>query len=103
VFQALRRWVNDETAELESALAFLPRALEPGGVLVTIAYHSGEDRIIKRSLRAPASRGRRDPEPPAPATWDVLTRRVVRPSAAEVQANPRARSARLRAARRRSA
>src|SRR5262249_13615108 len=51
-FQALRIWVNDEAAELEAALQWLPEAMSPGGVVVTIAYHSGEDRRIKKALPA---------------------------------------------------
>lgn len=106
VFQALRIWVNDEMADLESALEWLPRAMRPGGVVVTLAYHSGEDRRIKRALRGPAGSrlvrrlpedpGARPPERP----WEELTRRVVTPSPAEKERNPRARSARLRAFRR---
>jgi 16S rRNA (cytosine1402-N4)-methyltransferase len=108
VFQALRRWVNDEGAELRAALACLAEAMEPGGVLVTIAYHSGEDRVIKRSFRATPGRAaapRFAAAAPAPASagaWEPLTRRVVSPSDEERARNPRARSARLRAARRRS-
>jgi 16S rRNA (cytosine1402-N4)-methyltransferase len=108
VFQALRMWVNDERGELEAVLAWLPGAVRPGGVVVTLAYHSGEDRTIKRALRLPritrsARRlpdipGSRPPEGP----WDELTPRVVTPSRDEVSRNPRARSARLRAFRRKS-
>lgn len=106
VFQALRIWVNDEGADLDAALEWLPRAMRPGGVVVTLAYHSGEDRRIKRALRGPAETrrarrlsqepGARPPERP----WEELTRRVVTPSPAERDRNPRARSARLRAFRR---
>ena len=108
VFQALRMWVNDEREELEAALAWLPDAIRPGGVVVTLAYHSGEDRSIKQTLRGarmtrpmrrlPDRPGLRPPEGP----WDELTRRVVTPSNAEKDRNPRARSARLRAFRRKS-
>jgi 16S rRNA (cytosine1402-N4)-methyltransferase len=106
VFQALRIWVNDEAAELEAALGWLPRAMRPGGVVVTLAYHSGEDRRIKQALRgAPRERAtRRLPEIPGVRSperpWEELTRRVVTPSPAERERNPRARSARLRAFRR---
>ncbi len=106
VFQALRIWVNDEMADLESALEWLPRAMRPGGVVVTLAYHSGEDRRIKRALRGPAEsrRARRLPQTigarPPEGPWRELTRRVVTPSDAEKERNPRARSARLRAFRR---
>lgn len=104
VFQALRVWVNDEMADLEAGIAWLPSAMEDGGVVVTLAYHSGEDRRIKRALRGSARPGSRrlpaaaDPEPDAP--WHELTRRVVTPSEQEIRDNPRARSARLRAFRR---
>jgi 16S rRNA (cytosine1402-N4)-methyltransferase len=108
VFQALRIWVNDEAADLEFALEWLPGALRPGGVVVTLAYHSGEDRRIKHALRGspPTSRASRRLPPPMPerppeGPWQELTRRVVTPSIEERAANPRARSARLRAFRRR--
>jgi 16S rRNA (cytosine1402-N4)-methyltransferase len=106
VFQALRTWVNDEAGELEAMLAWLPDAMRDGGVVVTLAYHSGEDRRIKRALRGPTPDARvrrlqrwmeeRPPEGP----WEILTRKVVGPSDEETQRNPRARSARLRAFRR---
>ena len=108
VFQALRMSVNDEAGELEAALAWLPGAVRPGGVVVTLAYHSGEDRKIKQSLRGarmsrsakrlPEIAGARLPERP----WDELTHRVVTPSQDEKDRNPRARSARLRAFRKKS-
>jgi 16S rRNA (cytosine1402-N4)-methyltransferase len=106
VFQALRIWVNDEAQELEAALQWLPAAMAPGGRVVTLAYHSGEDRRIKRALRGPAGSrfARRLPEIPGvrpqERPWDELTRRVVTPSPIEQERNPRARSARLRAFRR---
>ena len=106
VFQALRIWVNDEARDLEAALSWLPEWTVHGGVVVTLAYHSGEDRKIKQALRGPVGSrlarrlpeipGARPPERP----WEELTRRVVTPSAAEKARNPRARSARLRAFRR---
>lgn len=106
VFQALRIWVNGEAEDLEAALGWLPERMGPGGVVVTLAYHSGEDRRIKRALRGPVGTrfarrlpdipGARPPERP----WEELTRRVVTPSPAEKERNPRARSARLRAFRR---
>jgi 16S rRNA (cytosine1402-N4)-methyltransferase len=104
VFQALRMWMNDEAQDLEEALRWLPGAMRPGGVVVTLAYHSGEDRRIKQALRprGPAS-PRRLPEPaqePHEGPWVELTRKVVRPSAEERTTNPRARSAKLRAFRR---
>jgi 16S rRNA (cytosine1402-N4)-methyltransferase len=107
VFQALRIWVNDEMRDLETMLDWLPGAMAPGGVVVTLAYHSGEDRRIKQALRG------REPRIPrrlpiiagssAPRPWTELHRRVVVPTDAEIAANPRARSARLRAFRRNSA
>jgi 16S rRNA (cytosine1402-N4)-methyltransferase len=106
-FQALRIWVNDEAAELEAALQWLPEAMSPGGVVVTIAYHSGEDRRIKQALRGARRTfpSRRLP-PQASETpggpWEELTRHVVTPTQDEVGRNPRARSARLRAFRRRA-
>jgi 16S rRNA (cytosine1402-N4)-methyltransferase len=106
VFQALRIWVNDEAGELEAALEWLPRAMRPGGVVVTLAYHSGEDRRVKRALRGPAESRlvRRLPEIPGSRPlerpWEELTAKVVTPSPAEERRNPRARSARLRAFRR---
>jgi 16S rRNA (cytosine1402-N4)-methyltransferase len=87
-FQALRLAVNDELEELQRALPLAVRALAPGGRLVVIAYHSLEDRIVKRFF--------------AEATeLEVITRKPVRPTTGEVEENPRARSARLRAAERR--
>ncbi len=105
VFQALRIWINDEAGELSSALAWLPGMMRPGGVVVTLAYHSGEDRRIKQTLRGgPRTTPRRvhrlSPQRPPEGPWQELTRTVVTPSAAEQAANPRARSARLRAFRR---
>jgi len=106
VFQALRIWTNDEMADLEGALAWLPDAMRDGGVVVTLAYHSGEDRRVKHMLRGEARVvSRRLPElaDDAPVSpWDELTRKVVVPSEQESAVNPRARSARLRAFRRKS-
>jgi len=106
VFQALRIRMNDEAQELAAALAWLPGVVRPGGVVVTLAYHSGEDRMIKQSLRGPAiaTPSRRRPErleersPEGP--WQELIRKVVTPSPKERATNPRSRSARLRAFRR---
>jgi 16S rRNA (cytosine1402-N4)-methyltransferase len=105
VFQALRIWINDEARDLEAALEWLPQAIRPTGVVVTLAYHSGEDRRIKQSLRphGPVTKRLPPPTPPAASPWEELTRKVWRPSEAEREANPRSRSARLRAFRRTSA
>jgi len=107
VFQALRMWINDEPREIAAAMEWLPGAVRAGGVVVTLAYHSGEDRIIKQALRAHRVPGsRRLPEPqhgrPMEGPWEELTRKVVVPSDEEIARNPRARSARLRAFRRRT-
>ena len=84
-FQALRIVVNRELEELASSLPRAVGLLAPGGRVVVIAYHSLEDRIVKRFFAAePALR--------------ILTRKPLRPGPAEVAGNPRARSARLRAA-----
>lgn len=102
VFQALRIEVNDELASLDRGLPALRERLEPGGVLVVIAYHSLEDRRVKNAFREwsrscicppdlPVCQCRGEP------LGETLTRKVVRPSADEVARNPRARSARLRA------
>jgi 16S rRNA (cytosine1402-N4)-methyltransferase len=101
-FQALRMFVNDELGELVAGLAAAERVLKPGGRLAVVSFHSLEDRIVKsflaeRSATAAGSRHRPEVARAAP-TFTVLTRRVVTPDAAEVAANPRARSAKLRAA-----
>jgi 16S rRNA (cytosine1402-N4)-methyltransferase len=105
-FQALRIQVNDELGELERALLAAERLLLPGGRLVVVAFHSLDDRIVKRFL---AERSGRTPRPSRhlpetagipPAVFRPLARRAVRPGAEEIAANPRARSARLRAAER---
>jgi 16S rRNA (cytosine1402-N4)-methyltransferase len=103
-FQALRIFVNDELGELVAALAAAERILKPGGRLVVVSFHSLEDRIVKSFL---ADRGeirsgsRHAPEVNRPApTFRVLTRRPVVADEHEVAHNPRARSAKLRAAER---
>jgi 16S rRNA (cytosine1402-N4)-methyltransferase len=103
-FQALRIFVNDELGELVRGLHAAERALKPSGRLVVVAFHSLEDRIVKTFLatrsRAPAlSRHRPEPAKIAPS-FRVLTRRPLTPDEAEIAANPRARSAKLRAAER---
>jgi 16S rRNA (cytosine1402-N4)-methyltransferase len=98
-FQALRIAVNDELGELERFLAVATDCLRPGGRLVVIAFHSLEDRIVKRRLRALAGRGGVD-APVDPPQLRLLTKHVVVPGNEERARNPRARSARLRAAER---
>jgi len=102
-FQALRIAVNDELGELARALVAAERLLRPEGRLVVIAFHSLEDRAVKRFLAERAGRGgssRHLPEGPArPApTFRLLHGGAQKPAATEVAANPRSRSARLRAA-----
>ena len=103
-FQALRIFVNEELTELAAALAAAERILKPSGRLVVVAFHSLEDRIVKSFLNDRSrSRGtsRHLPAVAAPAaTFRILTRRPIMPDADEIAANPRARSARLRAAER---
>jgi 16S rRNA (cytosine1402-N4)-methyltransferase len=87
-FQALRIAVNDELGALDRLLAQLPACLKPGGRAVVISFHSLEDRRVKQAFRDKA-------------TWDVLTKKPVTAGPDEERTNPRARSAKLRAARRR--
>jgi 16S rRNA (cytosine1402-N4)-methyltransferase len=90
-FQALRIAVNDELAALEAGLDAAIRLLAPGGRLAVISFHSLEDRIIKWRFRAWA-----EATPERAALARVLTKKPIAPSADEVAANPRARSAKLR-------
>jgi 16S rRNA (cytosine1402-N4)-methyltransferase len=103
-FQALRLFVNDELRQLADGLAAAERVLKPGGRLVVIAFHSLEDRIVKTFLAERSGTSRASRHLPdtvaAPATFDVLTRRPVTPDETEIKDNPRARSAKLRAAER---
>ena len=107
-FQALRIRVNDELGQIERALAQAVRLLAPGGRLVVVAFHSLEDRIVKRFMTEAAGRL------PAPSRHDpggltlrpdsgfaLLGTKARRPSAAETERNPRSRSARLRTLERR--
>ena len=103
-FQGLRIFVNQELDELHLALAAAERVLKPGGRLVVVSFHSLEDRIVKNFLveRAKAGGGSRHlPEVAhAAPSFVILTKRPVTPDDDEISANPRARSAKLRAAER---
>jgi len=104
-FQAIRIAVNDELAALADGLDVAVRMLRPGGRVVVISYHSLEDRIVKRRFADGARGCVCPPELPVcacdrVAELRVLTRRPEMPGPSEVAANPRARSARLRAAER---
>jgi 16S rRNA (cytosine1402-N4)-methyltransferase len=103
-FQALRIFVNEELDELHLALAAAERVLKPGGRLVVVSFHSLEDRIVKNffSERGKAGGGSRHlPEVAQSApSFSILTKRPVTAGDDEVRANPRARSAKLRAAER---
>ncbi|HEX6678967.1 MAG TPA: 16S rRNA (cytosine(1402)-N(4))-methyltransferase RsmH [Actinomycetes bacterium] len=100
-FQALRIEVNGELASLRASLPQAIDLLAPGGRVVALSYHSLEDRIVKQTFAAAAGRAPAGPplpvEPPPPRLR-LLTRRPETPDAAEVAANPRAESAKLRAA-----
>jgi len=105
VFQALRIAVNDEMGQLEAALEGAVGVLAAGGRLAVIAYHSLEDRMVKhffreRSTTPVGPRGLPAPTDARAPELRVVTPRPIRPDAAEVAANPRARSARLRVAER---
>lgn len=91
-FQAFRIWVNRELEGLDVFLAVSARRLRPGGRMAVITFHSLEDRIVKHALRALQTAGE--------VGVTVLTKRPVVPGEAEVERNPRARSAKLRAAER---
>lgn len=85
-FQALRIAVNDEIGELDALIAAATRVVRIGGVFAVISFHSIEDRAVKRAFKADA--------------WEALSKKPVVPGDAETAENPRARSAKLRAARR---
>jgi 16S rRNA (cytosine1402-N4)-methyltransferase len=102
-FQALRIATNDELANLETALASLPRIMKAGGRIVVVSFHSLEDRIVKNFFKK-ESRGCICP-PTFPlcrcghvAILEILTKKVVTATNTEIEKNPRARSAKLRAA-----
>jgi 16S rRNA (cytosine1402-N4)-methyltransferase len=101
LFQAVRIAVNDELEGLEQALPAFRDALEPGGRLAVITYHSGEDRLVKQSFREWSRSCICPPELPVctcrgHSLGRVEPRKPVVPEDAEIAANPRARSAKLR-------
>lgn len=104
-FQALRIAVNTEFHELAAGLEAAERALKPGGLLAVVSFHSLEDRIVKRFMQMRSGRAgqgsRHAPEQQAEAArFEPVTRRAIAADEAECAANPRARSALLRVARR---
>jgi 16S rRNA (cytosine1402-N4)-methyltransferase len=107
-FQALRIAVNDELGELDRGLAAAEQLLEPGGRIAVVSFHSLEDRRVKEFLRrrsdtAPRGSRHRPIGGESSPSFTLLTRRAVKPSAAEIAHNPRARAGRLRAAARTAA
>ena len=86
IFQALRMYVNDETGSLKKLLEAAETVIRPGGILAVIGFHSLEDRIVKLAMRN--------------GPWEVLTPKPVTAGEAEREKNPRARSAKLRIAKR---
>ena len=104
-FQAVRIAVNDELAALDRALPLLRDRLDPGGLLGIIAYHSGEDRLVKQAFREWSAACVCPPRLPrcqcrGRPLGRLVVQKPINPSVAEAAANPRARSARLRAWRR---
>ena len=107
-FQALRIYINRELGEIEDGLAAAEAMLKPGGILAVVSFHSLEDRIVKRFLtersvaRSRPSRHLPVPDGPAP-TFELVTRKPILPTEGEANDNARARSAKLRVARRTAA
>ncbi len=103
-FQALRIAVNDEFGELVAGLEAAERVLKPGGKLAVVSFHSLEDRVVKRFIQSRSGTGgrgsRHAPEMPEEAPRFEPVGKSIEPDAAELAVNPRARSARLRVARR---
>ncbi len=107
-FQAIRIAVNTEFSELAEGLAAAERALKPGGLLAVVTFHSLEDRIVKRFFQlASGHEANANRYAPAKADtrarFDLVTRKAVAPDEDEIARNPRARSAKLRVARRTAA
>lgn len=104
-FQALRIYVNDELGELKRGLQGAKRLLNPNGILAVVSFHSLEDRIVKNFMAQESghipnpSKYMPEVQKKAPS-FEILTKKPITPSAAELSDNPRARSSRLRAARR---
>lgn len=100
VFQALRIVVNGEMEVLQKFLESTIRMLAPGGRLAILTYHSLEDRMVKNFMRSGNIEGKieKDFFGRVSTPWRLITRQPVTPSPAEVEANPRARSAKLRVA-----
>ena len=104
-FQALRIAVNDEYGALMDGLSAAERALKPGGLLAVVSFHSVEDRMVKRFMQTRAGQtgraNRYQPEVEADApAFEIVNRKAIGPDEDELAANPRARSAKLRVARR---
>lgn len=101
VYQALRIEVNGELEALKEMLEQTKEVLRPGGRLVVITYHSLEDRIVKNFLKTGNVEGKVEKDPiygHETKGFDLINRKVILPSAEEIQRNPRARSAKLRIA-----
>lgn len=106
VFQALRIAVNEELASVSAGLAAAESVLKPGGVLAVITFHSLEDRLVKRFMRERSAEFLDRPEWPEPRpnpafAFDLLSRKAISGTSAEVACNTRARSAKLRIAKKR--